>query len=267
MKTNYIILASFSLGLMVASCQSGLEDVLEQSSVQNEQATTRAENKYTEKNNITVTSMPSTNSENETIETAISYIAGPDITSDATYYNIIGGTEEVTYYFSSSIPSDVTSIQWEYSSGIFTEVNTTYAGITLKLTNSSSSTDGTLTAKFYVGSTEKYRNSLSIGVNGPVTGSGGSLTIVRTSDSAVVYPFSNGAPFTPNTYYYGTFSSSYPVSLTEWDFNNQATILSQSGYNCHFQTDSSTWWLLDIKGTMSPYNVEKTLYTAWLYGQ
>lgn len=267
MKKIYFLCVSLSLGFMVASCQNGLEELINESEVQDELATTRAEKENASKTSITVTSMPSANAEDEAFEAATSYISGPDITSNSTYYNIIGSTEQVTYYFSSSIPSDVTDIQWVYSSGIFTELNTTLAGITLKLSNPSSSTDGTLIAKFYVGSTEKYRSTLTIGVNGPVTGSGGSLNIIRTSDNVLVYPFSNGAPFTPNTYYYASFSSDYPVTITDWDFDNHATILSQYGYNCHFMTDNQQWWLLDIKGTMSSYNVEKTLYTAWLYGQ
>ncbi len=44
MKKTLIILASLSLGLMVASCQSGLEEVIDESAVQDELASTRAEN-------------------------------------------------------------------------------------------------------------------------------------------------------------------------------------------------------------------------------
>ena len=252
MKTSKLILASLSLGLMVASCQSGLDEVLDPSAVQNELATTRSGDEESENDLKSVKEQ----------SRSVLNISG---------YQIISGTYQVTYTVTSN-DVNVSSyyIDWDYDTSVLTETagGDGMGSTTIKLKLSSSTYTGDTYLRVYLKSSSTgsvlYATTIYIGCNGPLANTS-SVRVVRSSDGVEVYPALVG--LSPETWYYAYFSNSQVPNMTlEWVFNH-ATIYSQTGYSVYFKTDSYGWSFLTVNGKMSGSSVYKYLLGVTLYGE
>lgn len=264
MRTNIYLFASLTLGLFVASCQNGLEEVIDESAVQNEQAATRAdeeENSAAEDEEIyDVTIVPVTETEDDMLEIMATYTSGPTINGSS----IIGRYETVNYSFA-SVPVGTDHFAWSYDTSRFSGV-TSGKNLYLTLTDETSTVDITLYLYFYDSSNNILAvSSKPLGVNGPRLNSS-TVRILRSSDGVEAYP-STAVRLEPNTYYYGYFNGLSSVFLTDWDFNGHATWINEPSYPVHFLTDSQGWCFLDVYGYMSSYGVVKKLVSVTLYGQ
>lgn len=256
MKTSKLILASLTIGIMAASCQNGLEEVVEPSAVQNELASTRAIINSFVNGDI----IPYNGSESELLDYVSSYAQGPAIIGNY----IIGDDDENEYYISTNSYS-IDSVRFSYDTSKFTLVQKTATGIKIKLTDPDSTTDATIVAYIYYNGSITHASYKSLGVNGPRP-EDCSVRVVRSSDGVEAYP-SSAVRLEANTFYYAYFTSPVTVNLSTWDFHNHATIYDYYNYVCYFKTDSQGWCFLDIYGYMTDYGVIKNLKSVTLYGQ
>ena len=237
MKKTFRFLASLTLGFMVASCQNGLEEVINESEVQDELATTRAEDDSSD-------DMP------------LRYEVGPDIVGDY----IICGTD--TARFDVERPSGTTTT-WEYSSSLFHKVFKDNSTLCLSLNNNNSIADATITA-YFINSNQSI-NSVSrfyLGVNGPHY-QHCSLRIIRNSDQIEVYPSSIGlSPYTSYTAYFSCSTASN-LSLT-WETQYLVNPVP-SGYSMTFSTGANPYGFVTVKGTMPGSSLEKELLGVTIY--
>ena len=241
MNKKFRLFASLTLGIMVASCQNGLEEVLDPSAVQDELATTRAEIE--------------TPIDEEIIE---EYATGPAIDGPS----IIGGSGSFTY---SVIHPTGTTTTWSYPSNLFNVSYQDNDNLIVTLKNTNVDADAIIVARYYNSDGSLHSTYIKyVGINGPYKNTS-SVVVVRSSDGAEAYP-STALRLEPNTWYYAFFSCPVTVSVTDWVFSNAENI-SFSGYQCHFKTDSQGWSFLQVKGKMSAFNVEKTLLDVTLFGQ
>ncbi len=245
MKITKLLFASLTLGLLVASCQNGLEEVIDESAVQDEQATTRAEEEESLVN------------ENPVLEYGItsSLIHGS---------TIVSGTDSWTYY---ATPPTNTTAHWSYASGIFSEVTHNNNHIELTIVNPNVGNDGHVSVYYTNNSDNSYNcgDILYVGVNGPHKYAS-SVRVLRLPDLVEAYP-SSAVRLEANTDYVAYFSCPEIVSVSQWDFGGHATVTSYSDTQCYFTTDSQGWCNLVITGSMSQYNINKTLLDVILYGQ
>lgn len=242
MKTAKLILASLTLGLMVASCQSGLEEVLEPSAVQDKQASTRAD-EDTPIGEVVI--------DRQATESGI---AGP---------SIIGGTTSFAYTVS---PPAGTTTVWSYSPLI--TLNTLYSDnsvLVVSLNYPNSPADEYIYARYYNadGSLNSIETKL-VGINGPHK-DWSSVRVERASDGVEAYP-STAVGMEPNTWYYAYLTVPYSVTISEWIFSNASDITyNNNKTQCHFKTDSQGWTSVQVKAKMSPYNVTKVILDKILY--
>lgn len=247
MKKTFNLLASLTLGLFVASCQNGLEEVINESAVQDELATTRAEDEATSDND----------------ETPVRYATGPAIFGPS----IITDTSPHTYRVDD--PSENARTEWAYSSSIFSSCNTCSTDSTLILTlkNASIIADATITATFYNSSNNVISQSrFDIGINGPHYNDC-SIRVLRSSDGAEVYP-SHNVYLEPNTYYYAYFSTTSGgsnMSLTWTFYDDEVDIISQYGYTLYFKTGNIDNCFLHIDGKLYGSSITKSLLGIVLY--
>lgn len=247
MKKTFIFFASLTLGLMITSCQNGLEEVIDESVAQEELATTRAEEEHVD-------------------EMSMAELRSADINLTIDGSRIISGTyqEEYTVYADTTLSAFV--IEWAYSSSILQKTagggNT--ENIKLKLVSSTNTSDTYLTVRLkdLVTDEVRYATTIYIGCNGPLANTS-SLRVVRSSDGVEVYPSYVG--LSPNTWYYAYFSNAYASNMTlQWIFTN-AIVSSQYGYTAYFQTDSNGWATVTINGKMPGSTVYKYMMGATLY--
>ncbi len=247
MKKNYLFLASLILGLMVASCQNGLEEVLEPSAVQDGLATTRS-GYITQEQNESINS------------TDALYLSNTEVSGA---YIVRGST---SYTFFTSNPSGTTT-DWEYDTSIFSGYSPTNTSISLSLI------DPTVTADTYIkavfknadGTTHSMTSPHYVGINGPHWRHC-SLRVLRSSDGVEVYPSTVGLD--PNTGYYAYFTTSTGGTnmMLDWDFTNITNDTSYDHtYSCYFQTDSNGYCFLDIYGKMPGSSISKWLLGVTLY--
>lgn len=253
MKKTFKLLASLTFGLMVASCQNGLEEVINESAVQDELATTRAEDEATSDNAPIV--IPLSDNVDELFEglrytTALVPLSGPII---------IGGTE--VGLFSVTLPNDK-NIVWSYNTSLLTQApGSTTTGLRLQLTNSNSTADTYVAVYVYNSDGSLYSYDVKqVGLNGPLRNQS-SIRIERSSDGVEVYPTHNG--ISPNTYYYAYFSTSsgvYNMNLSWTFYDPDVEILNQYGYILYFKTGNDNYdFFLHVDGTMPNYGVSKDL--------
>lgn len=244
MKKTYYLCVSLTLGLFVTSCQNGMEEVINESEVLDELATTRAD----EENPL----------DEEDIEEY-------GITSSLISGNaIVSGTETWTY---NATPPTNTTAHWSYSSGIFTEVTHNNNHIELSIVNPNVGADGYVSVYYTNNGDGSYNcgDLLYVGVNGPHKYAS-SVRVLRLPDLVEAYP-SSAVRLEANTDYVAYFSCPEIVSVSLWDFGGHATVTSYSDTQCYFTTDSQGWCNLVITGSMSQYNINKTLLDVILYGQ
>lgn len=254
MKKNYFLFASLALGLMVASCQNGLEDVLEPSTVQDELATTRAEDENAADN----------------IEAAESRARSVGLNISG--YRIISGTDEVTYTVTGTDinPSNY-YVDWIYNSNVLLQTaggdgmgSTT---VKLKLSSSTSTSDTYLTVNLKSSSTGSvlFATTIYIGCNGPLAGTS-SVRIVRADDGLEIYPSNPQIGMRPYTRYYGFFSNSMASSMIlNWEYNGNASEVWKDGYSVCFDTNSNGWVHLEISGKMPNSSVYKDMLETYVY--
>lgn len=251
MKKTFNLLASLTLGLLVASCQNGLEEVINESEVQDELATTRAEEEEP----------------TDDLEAAIERTRSVDL--DIEGYTIISGINEIPY--------DVTSddlnlnnfyIDWDYNSSILYETDggDGHDYIKLKLVSSTNTSDTYL--RVYLRNTTtlaiEYATTIYIGCNGPRANTS-SVRVVRSSDGVEVYPALVG--LSPDTWYYAYFTNTQVSNMTlQWVFNH-VSYYNQYGYTCYFKTDSTGWSFLTVNGKMTDSSVYKYMLGVTLYGE
>lgn len=259
MKRKLSFIVSLTLGLLMASCQNGLEEIINESAVQDELATTRAEDEEPV-------------DDLQAAELQAAELRGRSVGLEILGSRIISGTDEETFNVSvdTSLHINLNSYvkEWAYNSGILHKIsgggNSTT--ITLNLLSSSNTSDTYLTIRLKNPSTGavEYATTINIGCNGPLAGTS-NIRVVRSSDGAEVFPSSIG--LRPNTFYYAYFSNSmaYNMSLT-WIFNH-ATIYNSYGYLVYFKTDSAGYSFLTVKGRMPNSSTDKTMINSiTLYG-
>lgn len=257
MKKHYFLLASLSLGLMVASCQNGLEEVIDESAVQDELANTRADEESANDNAPVV--IPLNDSadgfiENSRYTTSLVPISGP---------NVISGTE--VGLFSVTLPPDK-SIVWSYNTNLLTLApGSTTTGLRLKLINTNSTSDTSVVVYIYNSDGSLYSSdAIQVGLNGPHANHC-SLQVVRSSDGLEVYPTHN-AYMEPYSYYYANFSSSVPYGMTlNWQYTYANYTDNSTNNTSYFQTDDNGYVLLNIYGKMTGSSVWKKLMAVTLY--
>ena len=244
MKKTFKLLASLTLGLMVASSQNGLEEVINESAVQDELATTRAEIE--------------TPVEEEIIE---EYPVGPTISGPL----IISNTYSKVYSVTS--PPTSTHTVWTISNpSLFNIIDEDDEQYIIKLTNTTSTADVTITASFYDSNSNVISQSqIYVGINGPHANHC-SLRVVRSSDGLEVYPTHN-AYMDPYSYYYAYFSSSSaPYGMTlDWQYTYANDDDGSTNYSSYFQTDANGYVLLSLYGKMSGSSIWKKLMGVTLY--
>lgn len=255
MKKTFKLFVSLTLGIMIASCQNGLEEVIDESAVQDELTTTRAEDGSDAQDTAIV--RPMLVSESEAIKEVLRYAQGPAIRGEY----IIGKYDENDYDIPDLSDLVVDSIVWSYNTNQFTKIDGSMNSITLKLTNPNSTTDATLTAYFYRNGSIIAASYKSLGVNGPRINVA-SVRVVGSADGVQYYP---GGYLEPYTWYYAYFSCPYSVTPTSWVFSD-AQYITSGGYQCHFQTTDAGGTTLAIWGKMSPYNVTKKFVDVTLVG-
>ena len=244
MKTLFKLFASLSLGLMVASCQSGLEEVIDESAVQNELAVTRAEIE--------------TPIDEEIIE---EYAVGPTISGPT----IITGTSPYTY--SVTPPLGSTRTNWSYNTSIFNYGSSNNTTLMISLKNASTTADTSVTATFYDSDNNVIsQSSFDTGVNGPHYNHC-SIRVIRSSDGAEIYP-NHTVYMEPNTYYYAYFSTSTGGSMSlDWSFYDEGMeILSSYAHTLYFKTGSYNYdCSLHVDGRLSGSSITKALLGVVLY--
>ena len=247
MKKTFRYLASLTLGFMVASCQNGLEEVINESEVQDELATTRAEDEPTN-------------------EIEASMLRGTTTDLSISGYPIISGINEVTYTAS---PTGSYYIDWDYDTSVLYETGGGDGtnSITLKLINQTNTNDTYLSVYLRNSSSTgqiEEAKSIDIGCNGPVAGTS-SVQIIRLHDNVEVYPALIG--LSPNTSYCAYFSNTQTSIMTlQWLFS-YATLYSQNGYMAYFQTDNNGYAFLTVNGKMPDSSVYKNMLGVTLYGE
>ncbi len=254
MKKTLIILASLSLGLMVASCQSGLEEVIDESAVQDELASTRADDENTADN----------------IEAAESRARSVGLNISG--YRIISGTDEVTYTVTGTgINPSSYYVDWTYNSNLLLQTaggdGMSSTTIKLKLLSSTSTSDTYLTVNLKNSSDGSvlFATTIYIGCNGPLTGTS-SVRIVRADDGLEIYPSNPQIGMRPNTRYYGYFSNSMASNMyLNWEYNGNASEVWKDGYTICFDTNSNGWVHLEISGKMPNSSVYKEMLETYVY--
>lgn len=265
MKTTKLILASLIIGLIVTSCQSGLEEVIDESAVQEKLATTRAEDED-HSSDINVAELRAAELR---AATAGLRISGARIISGTTgqYYSVTSDDNSinVSYY----------DIDWVYNTSVLYE---TAGGdgnnnVTLKLLSSTNTSDTYLRVYLRDPSTGdiSFAVSINIGCNGPLANTS-SLRVVRSSDGVEVYPAYVG--LSPNTFYYAYLTNTQASNMTlQWVFSNgfddgnNAVIYDQYGYTVYFKTSSYGWTFLTVNGKMPDSSVYKYLLGVTLYDE
>lgn len=244
MKITKLLFASLTLGLLVASCQNGLEEVLEQNAVQEKQATTRAE-------------IETPVDEESTEE----YAEGPAISGP----KIITGTSSNT--FSVIPPPNSVNTVWNYSSYYFNHYYSDNTTLMISLKNANNSGDTTISATFYDSNNNVISKSwFFTGVNGPHSNDC-SIRVLRSSDGAEVYPLHN-VYMQPNTYYHAYFSTTTggPNMNLTWSFyGNDVDIISQYGYTLYFKTGNVSGCFLHLDGTLYGSSIIKELLGISIY--
>ena len=246
MKKIFKFLASLTLGFMVASCQSGLEEVINESAVQDELATTRA-----------------VNDTSDIDETLVRYTIGPAITGPS----IITDTNPHTYSVNNL--SDIARTVWSYNTSIFSARDTclTDSTLTLTLNNASITADATISATFYDSNNNIVSQSrLDTGINGPHYNHC-SIRVIRSSDGAEIYP-NHTAYMEPNTYYYAYFYTSTGGSMDlDWSFYDEGMeILDSYAHTLYFKTGSYNYdCFLHVDGRMYGSSITKSLLGVVLY--
>lgn len=265
MKTRFYFYASLALGLMVASCQNGLEEVLEPSEFQDEFATTRVEDED-----------PSTDINVAELRAAELRAATAGLRINGA--RIISGTTGQNYSVTSddnSINVSYYDIDWVYNTSVLYE---TAGGdgnnnVTLKLLSSTNTSDTYLRVYLRDPSTGdiSFAVSINIGCNGPLANTS-SLRVVRSSDGVEVYPAYVG--LSPNTFYYAYLTNTQASNMTlQWVFSNgfddenNAIIYSQYGYTVYFKTSCYGWTFLTVNGKMPDSSVYKYLLGVTLYDE
>lgn len=252
MRTNIYLLSCLILGLFMASCQNGLEEVIDESAVQDELATTRAED-IVDNRSIDEQDL------NEIIESlAPTYstlsILGP---------GVVGGSD--TIHYSITIPFGKTPT-WSYNTSIFTMTTNSTNSDKYFLLNYPNST---LNTSIIVYMRDVVDNSLysygvkDVGLNGPHPNDC-SLRVVSSSTGIEVYP--SGGNVEPNSYYYAYFTTTTGgINMNlNWNIDN-ATILSNNGYNVYFKTDNTGSCYITISGSMPTYGFTKGLVDVHLF--
>ena len=244
MKKYYYLFASLTLGLLVASCQNGLEEMIDESEVQNELATTRAE-----------------------IETPIDeeileeYAVGPTIDGPQIITNTNSKVYEVTP------PNGSVNTVWSISnSNLFNVIDSDEEQYIIKLTNTSSTADVTITATFYDSNNNVISQSrIYVGINGPHANHC-SLQVVRSSDGVEVYPTHN-AYMDPYSYYYAYFSSSSaPYGMTlDWQYQFIDHDDNSTSNTSIFQTNDNAYAVLNIYGKMPGSTIWKKIMGVTMY--
>ena len=257
MKRQISLFASLILGLLVASCQNGMEEMINENAVQEEFATTRAEDESSEDAQDTAIVRPMLVSESEALKEVLRYAQGP--VSSGEY--IIGKYDENDYDIPDLSGLLVDSIVWSYNTNQFTKIDGSMNSIIIKLINPNSTTDATLTAYFYRNGSIIAASYKSLGVNGPRINVA-SVQVIGSSDGLQYYP---GGYLEANTWYYAYFSCPYSVTPTSWVFSDAQNI-TYGGNQCHFQTTDAGGTTLAIWGKMSPYNVTKKFVDVTLVG-
>lgn len=256
MKKIYYLFASLTLGLLMASCQNDLEEVINESIVQDELTTTRSEQGITEMTD-------------EELETLAATASVYTITGS----NIIGDPDSEEYTIP-SIPYGTTSYVWNYNSNMLSCVSQSDNTIELEvlpLTGSTTYYDDVLLSATMYNSTGTalgyaYKN---VGVNGPLK-SNFTIHVYRASDNVEVYPHGN-VLLQPNTVYNAYFTplASTTVSNLTWiiDYEDTSYNYASSGYYRQFKTNSIGWTPIKVVGVCSPYTANKLLVDEYLYGQ
>lgn len=254
MRTNIYLLSCFTLGLLVASCQNGLEEVIDESAVQDELANTRAEEKSSS-DDLPPVVIPLVGDVDEIIAnlratSALVPLFGP---------SIIGGTSVGTYTV--TLPPDK-SIAWGYNTSLLTTATgSTTTGLKLKLINSNTATDTAVIVYIYNddGSLYSY-DVIYVGLNGPHANDC-SMRILRSSDSVEVSPYN----LSPNTYYQAYFSTTTGGSNMSLSWSGSGvSVISNNGYYCTFLTGTTGYGSLTVSGSMPSYGVNKTLLNSYL---
>ncbi|MBO7552551.1 MAG: hypothetical protein J6T82_00725 [Bacteroidaceae bacterium] len=249
MKKTFILFASLTLGLLVASCQNGLEEVINESAVQDELASTRADEDSSDDEEI-----------------PLRYPIGPAISGP----KIITGTNE--YIYSVDRPSINDTILWNYNTSYFNRIiNDTIPDTTLRLTlkNANIAADATIIANFHSSGTYiSHQSRYDIGINGPHYNHC-SIRVVRSSDGAEIYP-NHTVYMEPNTNYYAYFStttggSNMNLTWTFYDNDDDVDILNQYGYTLFFKTGDIDNCFLHIDGKLYGSNITKSLLGIVLY--
>lgn len=254
MKKTFKLFASLTLGIMLASCQSGLEEVIDKSAVEDELATTRAEDENAADN----------------IEAAESRARSVGLNISG--YRIICGTEEVTYTVTGTgVNPSSYYVDWIYNSNVLLQTaggdgmgSTT---IKLKLLSSTSTSDTYLTVNLKNSSNGSvlFATTIYIGCNGPLAGTS-SVRIVRADDGLEIYPSNPQIGMRPYTRYYGFFSNSMASSMNlNWEYNENASEIWEDGYSVCFDTNSNGWVHLEISGKMPNSSVYKDLLETYVY--
>lgn len=249
MKKIYYLCVSLSLGFMVASCQNGLEEVINESEVQDELATTRAEQELTEMS-----------------DEEFEMLAATAIVLPITGEEMLGGTEQNTYSID-PIPHGTTSYTWSYDTTVLSCVSQNDNEITLQLANPSYGDDIRLMCTMRDSSNTVLGYAYKdIGINGPLK-EYNTIHVYRASDFTEVYPHGN-VLLQPNTVYRAYFYSSYAGNITNLSWNAPGTTLIDSYNNYYeFRTGSSGTTSMTVSGVCSPYTVSKKLVVEILYGE
>lgn len=244
MKKTLKLFASLTLGLFVASCQNGLEEVINESEVQNELATTRADED---------------SSDDE--EMPLRYPIGPAISGP----KIITGTSSKTFSVSTPLYTDTTI--WNYNTYYFNYGASNNTTLMISLKNANTAADATITATFYDSDNNVISQSrFDTGINGPHYNHC-SVRVERSSDGAEVYP-SHNVYLEPNTYYYAYFSTTTGgsnMNLTWTFYDDEVEILNQYGYTLYFKTGDIDNCFLHIDGKLAGSSITKALLGVSLY--
>ena len=260
MKKVLKFFASLILGLMIASCQSDLEEVVDLSAVQDELASTRAEEDST--------------NEIGTAELLAAELRAADVDLRISGSLIISGTNEVTYTASYA---GSFYVDWDYNTSVLSKTaggdGLNSKTIKLKLVSASNTSDTYV--RVYLKSSSSgdilYATTIYVGCNGPLANTS-SLGVVRSSDGVEVYPAYVG--LSPNTWYYAYLTNTQASNMTlQWVFSNgfdnanNATIYDQYGYTVYFKTSSYGWTFLTVNGKMPGSSVYKYLLGVTLYDE
>ncbi|MBR1940729.1 MAG: hypothetical protein IJ845_05285 [Bacteroidaceae bacterium] len=244
MRKTFRFLASLTLGLMVASCQNGLEEVINESAVLDELATTRAEIE--------------TPIDEEIIE---EYAVGPSISGPT----IITGTSPYTYSVIPP-PNSVLTV-WSYNTSYFNYGSSNNTTLMISLKNASTAADTSVTATFKDSDNNVISQStIYTGINGPHYNHC-SVRVIRSSDGAEIYP-NHTAYMEPNTYYYAYFSTSTGGSMDlDWSFYDEGMeILNSYSNTLFFKTGSDNYdCFLHVDGRMYGSSITKALLGVILY--